>query len=93
MSIVTFGSSEAERCVCKYMTIGLRCKDNSTMHLAVFFPMIYQLITPYAMYDHHDRFPHLVGLDLADNAYTSSPLEVGLLIGSDHYWQLLTGKI
>ena len=94
MSIVSFGSSEAERRVCKYMTVGLRYKDNSTMHLAVFsVPTICQPIAPYAMYDHHDHFPHLVGLDLANNAYTSPPLEVGLLIRSDHYWEFLTGKI
>lgn len=93
MSIVTFGSSEAERRVCKYMTIGLRCKDNSTMHLTAFsVSTICQPIAPYTVADCRDRFPHLLGLELADNVYTSSPLEVGFLIGSDHYWDFLTGR-
>ena len=94
MSIATFGSSEAERRVCKYTTIRLKCKDNSDMHLTVYsVPSICQPITPNAVPDNYDRFPHLVGLELADDVPSDSPLEIGLLIGSDHYWEILTGKI
>ena len=94
MSIATFGSSEAEKRVCKQVTVGLRCKDDDVIHLTVFsIPTICQPIAPYAMDQHRDCYPHLTGLELADNVYTRSPLEVGLLVGSDHYWKFLTGRI
>ena len=71
ISIATFGSSEAERRVCKHMTVGVKCKDNSTVNLNVFsIPTICQPIASHTMEDNMDCFPHLVGLDLADNVYT-----------------------
>ena len=74
MSIVTFGSNAAQRRVCKHLEVGLRFKDNSATRLTVFsIPTICQPIAPYAIGDHRNRFPHLVGLELADN---------GLAIGS-----------
>ena len=93
MLIVTFGSSEAKRQVCNYMRVGLRCRDDSMIHLTVFsVPTICQLIAPRFVADCH-RFPHLAGLELADDVCTDSPLEIALLIGSDHYWEFLTGRI
>ena len=86
MSIATFGLSEAEKCVCKQVTVGLRCKDDDVIHLTVFsIPTICEPIAPYAMDQDRDCYPHLTGLELADNVYTHPPLEVGLLVGSDHY--------
>ena len=94
LSIVTFGSSEAKRRVCKYMTIALQCKDGSSRQLTVFsVPMICQPLAPSSMSEHLHRFPHLTGLELADDLSSDSPHEVGLLIGSDHYWEFLTGRI
>lgn len=94
MSIVTFGSSEAKRQVCNYMRVGLRCRDDSMIHLTVFsVSTICQPITPCSVADYRDRLPYLAGLELADNMCTGSPLEIALLIGSDHYWEFLSGKI
>ena len=94
MSIVTFGSSEVRRCTCKNMTIALRCKDDSIVQLTVFaVPMICQPIASSSVFNHLDRFPHLDGLELAEDASANSPLDVGLLIGSDYYWEFLTGRI
>ena len=36
---------------------------------------------------------HLLGLELADSADVSDVLEFDMLIGSDTYWDLVTGKI
>lgn len=36
---------------------------------------------------------HLPSLDLADWADGTSPLPVDVLIGYDHYWDLVTGSI
>ena len=38
-------------------------------------------------------FEHLSGLRLADNPGVGSTGEVELLIGSDHYWELATGRV
>lgn len=37
--------------------------------------------------------PHLDGLELADWADEDSKLEVDILIGSDHYWDIVTGAV
>ena len=38
-------------------------------------------------------YDHLSHLELADASDGSTPMEVDLLIGSDYYWQLMTGEI
>ncbi|CAB3989185.1 Hypothetical predicted protein [Paramuricea clavata] len=39
------------------------------------------------------EFPHLEGLELADSVHDKSELEVDLLVGSDFYWQFMTGRV
>ena len=39
------------------------------------------------------KFSHLQGLKLADSSGGHSLLDVGLLIGADSYWQVVTGQI
>ena len=36
---------------------------------------------------------HLSGLELADPGVDGKDLEIDLLIGSDHYWKVVTGRI
>lgn len=38
-------------------------------------------------------YQHLSDLDLADFSYGDEDLEVDILIGSDHYWKLVTGEV
>ena len=40
-----------------------------------------------------DKYPHLRGLELADSVKSESNMSIDVLIGSDHYWQLVTGSI
>ena len=40
-----------------------------------------------------NQIPHLTGLELADWAGQGSKLEVDVLIGSDYYWDLVTGAV
>ena len=64
------------------------------IHLTVFsVPTICQPIAPCFIADCLDCFPHLAGLELADDVCTSSPLEIALPIGSDHHWEFLNEKI
>ena len=38
-------------------------------------------------------YDHLANLDLADSSKVGEELQIDVLIGSDHYWQLVTGQI
>ena len=40
-----------------------------------------------------DEHPHLLGLELADFSKSESSLPVDVLIGSDYYWELVTGSV
>ena len=40
-----------------------------------------------------EHFPYLAGLDLADSSSLEDNLDIGILIGADQYWKLVTGKI
>ena len=39
------------------------------------------------------QYPHLLGLELADAHDTDSRMPIDMLIGSDYYWELVTGSI
>ena len=38
-------------------------------------------------------FPHLAGIELANPDRNDQDLEVSILIGSDLYWTLVTGRV
>lgn len=38
-------------------------------------------------------YEHLSGLELADSGDATAILEIDLLIGSDHYWKLVTSRV
>ena len=40
-----------------------------------------------------ERYSHVAKLDLADFSRVGDELQIDALIGSDHYWQLVTGKV
>ena len=40
-----------------------------------------------------NQFPHLLGLELADVQSTGLSMSVDMLVGSDYYWELVTGSI
>ena len=40
-----------------------------------------------------DNIPHFQGLELADNSFGHSEIEIDLLVGADFYWTFLMGGI
>ena len=38
-------------------------------------------------------YKHLVGLELADSGDVQGQLPIDILIGSDYYWKLVTGRV
>lgn len=53
---------------------------------ALSFPVI---CTPLSTKIEVDNYPHLLGLELADSSDSNDPIDV--LIGSDHYWDIIRG--
>ena len=56
-------------------------------------PFICQPLTSQPISFCRENFEHLNGLELADPSDDSSRLDVNILIGSDQYWELVTGEI
>ena len=40
-----------------------------------------------------ENFPYLAGLESADFSSLEDSLDIGILVGADQYWKLVTGKI
>ena len=93
MSVFTFGSSAKTLRNCELVRVLMKTLDgNLELHLLttpiICEPFPVQPITPCI-----NSFEHLSNLKFADSSDGNSALEVDLLIGSDHYWELATGKV
>ena len=58
-----------------------------------FVPMICEPLTSHPLVDCRETSFHLTGLELADDPGDNQSLRVDILIGSDHYWDLITGRL
>ena len=93
LSIATFGSTKGHAKVCPVVNVGMYLKGYPSIFLSLYVvsticePLVEQPITACA-----SQYPHLRGLQLADSNVDSN-LPVDLLIGSDYYWQLVTGSV
>ena len=93
MSISAFGSADASMSECQLVRIALSTLDG-WMNCRLFTtpticgPLTVQPVTLCA-----GMYEHLMGLKLADPSDGNSVAEVDLLIGSDYYWELVTGRI
>ena len=94
LSIATFGAVHNQTKVCPIVSVGICLKGypavSPSLHVVptICEPLSCQPIT--ASVETND---HLMGLDLADSADGNSCLPVDILIGSDYYWDLVTGSI
>ena len=94
LSMATFGAIQEQIRVCPIVSVGICVKGYPTVSLSLHVvsticePLSCQPITTSV-----EANGHLVGLDLADTADGNSRLPVDILIGSDYYWDLVTGSI
>lgn len=76
------------------MNLGLALKNGTMKRLTLFtVPMICEPIAGQPISFCRNDFSHLAGIELADSADGHEGLKVDLLIGSDHYWDLVTGDV
>ena len=56
-------------------------------------PTICEPLTSHPLVDCRETYPRLTGLELADDPGDDQSLRIDILIGSDHYWDLITGRL
>ena len=94
MTIMTFGASEGTTCVCGCVEVGIKLRKGCSQLLTIFtVPTICEPLTPHSLASCREVYPHLRGLELADEFEDIDKLQVDLLIGSDYYWDFITGTI
>lgn len=94
LAIAAFGATQGQAKVCPIVSIGVRLRGYPNMTLSLHVvpticePLLHQPVT--ASIESHDQ---LMSLDLADSADVNARLPVDVLIGCDHYWELVTGSV
>ena len=56
-------------------------------------PLICEPLTRHTLALAKNMYDHLSDLQLADYLTETAPADVDILIGSDQYWQLVTGEV
>ena len=93
MTVMTFGSSVEQSHVSSLVKLDIALKNGQTEQLNLLtVPLICEPISSQPVTLCQDTFDHIVDLDLADPVDGCSQLDVDILIGSDQYWSLATGK-
>ena len=93
LCIKTFGTASGRDSTCDVVDFGLESTDDEPLMTALVVPLICNPLTTQPISESGKSYPHLAGLDLADSADVHDCLEVDLLIGSDLYWSLVTGRV
>eukprot|EP00731_Ephydatia_muelleri_P005954 Em0003g202a len=92
--VKTFGVEEGRSQECGVVRLSVKTKAGSNVVLTLLAvsticePLVGQPLT-FAT----NHYSYLSGLDMADSSDQNDHLEVGILIGADNYWSLMTGRI
>ena len=91
--IKTFASKERIQ-VCDVIKLAIKTKDGTDLVLPFLtVPTICEPLSGQPIALARERFRHLSNLELADDGCVKGNLEINILIGADHYWKLVTGKV
>ena len=92
--ISTFGTVSEQAKVYPLVSVGVHLKGYPNASLSLYVvPTICEPLSGQPVTATVEADDHLMGLDLADVADGISSLPVDILIGCDHYWDLVTGSI
>ena len=93
MIIKPFGSATRDRQICDIVELKILTKKSGPLILAT-------VVVPHICDPIHappttatGAYQHLYGLELADSGDTSGELKIDVLVGSDYYWQVVTGRV
>ncbi|MBA4719445.1 MAG: hypothetical protein HRO68_10275 [Nitrosopumilus sp.] len=94
MSICTFGSEKNNLHSCELVKVLMETTDGAIELQLLTVPVICGPLATQPIPLPVDLYEHLAGLKLADDVSDeSAAMEVNLLIGSDYYWELTTGRV
>ena len=94
MTIMTFGATQGGKQVCEYVRVGLQLRNGQGQIVTLFsVPEICEPLVSHPIVDCRRVYPHLRGLEFADESDDVQKLHVDILIGSDYYWDLITGQV
>ena len=94
MLIKMFGSEQEAKRVCDVVRIGLRTVGEADLEMPFFsVPLICQPLSHQPITFCKATYDHLAPLNLADFQEGPTELDIDMLIGSDHYWKIVTGEI
>ena len=94
MSIKSFGSTTEDQQVRDVVKLKILTKNSDPLILAaVVVPHNSCDAIPVPSITATGAYEHLSGLELADSGDISGELEIDILVGSDHYWEVVTGRI
>ena len=94
LSIAAFGTTRGSPQVCSIVSVGVTVKKYPNVMLSCFVvPLICEPLISQPVSLCTRQYPHFADLELADSAGPKSELAVDMLVGADHYWDLITGAI
>ena len=90
LQLNTFGESKSKRENCEVFKVNIANKNNgeSIEITAIGFPTI---CAPLPAKVNISEYSHLDGLELAD--FNSCDSSIDILVGADHYWDIVTGDV
>lgn len=92
--IKTFGNTESCDKLCDVVHLTVKLEEGETLSItALVVPMICSPLTSQPINASGETYEHLAGLKLADSGDPRDTMEVDVLIGSDWYWSLVTGRV
>ena len=94
LAIAAFGNRRGASQLCGVVRVGVKTRDGPDMELTLFtVPHICDPLSAQPISLCAETCSHLLQLDLADTSDGETLMEIDVLIGSDYYWQLTTGKV
>ena len=94
VNIQTFGSDKARTQTVEVVKAAISLKEGGTTNvLFSTVPLICEPLSCQPIAYTKQKYLHLAELELADSSRVGEELQIDALIGSDHYWQLATGKV
>ena len=94
LTVMTFGAADSQSHICERVKLELELKDGQTTQITLYTtPLICKPLSYQPISLCQDKFEHVMDLDLADASGTHSHLDVDIFIGSDQYWNFITGEV
>ena len=94
MIIKTFGSDKGDHRACDIVELKMLTKDYDSLTIStIVVPHICDPVQMQPISPCKDVYQYLSNLELADSGDSATELQIDILIGSDHYWKLVTGRV